>query len=159
MDPRKLYMPQLSLLKFYGFKLKYQNNWKDFRMKLLAISTFSILNLGSIFLLYNITVGQPTVEVFSECFAIFIVSVEVSTKIAVFYLWSYKIQTLFRIMAELLNSGQSLSEKRFNEISKVGNWLLKVYFASGMITASGYAVGALYGNIFGSRRVLPFKGR
>lgn len=159
MDPSKFYKPQLSLLIFYGLKLSYQNSWKDFSLKLYAISSFFMLNVAIIFFLYNVTIGQPTVEVFSESFACLIVSIEATIKMVVFYLWSHKFQKLLDIMTELLETGKSMDEKRFGEISEIGNRLLKIYFTLGTVTTSGYLFGALYRNIFESERVLAFKGR
>lgn len=159
MDPGKLYNLQLSILKFDGIKLSYQNNWKDFFTKIHGIFKFLLLNFVSIFFYYNITIGNPTVEVFSEMFSVSLAAIEATIKMIVYFMWSYKFQKLLDVMTQLLNSGQSMSEKRFNEVSKIADVLLKAYLTSATFTTSGYFFGALYRNIFLSQRVHMFKGR
>lgn len=159
MDPGKLYNTQLAILKFDGIQLTYQNNLSGFLTKVHGIFTFFMLNFVSIFFYYNITIGNPTVEVFSEMFSVSLAAIEGTIKMIVYFRWSYKFQKLLDVMTQLLNSGQSMSEKRFNEVSKIANVLLKVYLTSAIFTTSGYFFGSLYRNIFLSQRVHMFKGR
>lgn len=158
MDPDKLFRTELFLLRLYGFKFDYQNDWKDFLMKLLAVFAYFCNLVQIVFYVYNFTIGKPTLEVFSESFSSFVVTLESVVKLTVFYWWSPKLKDLLERLHSVLSSGQSFDEEKLNKTARSGRQLLVCFLSSASMTSSGFVFMALYRNVFDSQRVLPFKG-
>lgn len=159
MDPTKLFRTELFLLRLFGFQLEYKRTLTDFLLILLASFSIFCIFLLNLFLLHNLFFGNLELEDFSDVFGCICSTVEVFVKIPVFYLWSYKLKKLYETMVGILESGNSMSVKRHDEVAKSGRRLLVMQMFVSTFTSTSIVLGAVFRNINETERVLPFQIR